>query len=171
MTPARRLSAALLAIGLLAPATPAAAQLALADLAAVDAAVAAFTGAALGTPGGAMAAVDRRLRLARCAQPLALSWYGVARDRVQVDCPVPGGWRLFLPVHTGSAERGQPPAIARGDAISVAVSGPGFAVAQPAEALDSGAVGGWIRVKTLGAAPQTLRARVVRPGLVGIDLP
>lgn len=161
------------ALLLAAPATaqPAMAQPALADLTAIDQAVARFVGAPLGVPGGAAAPVDRRLRLGQCGVPLALGWYGAARDSVQVDCPVASGWRLYVPILANGSGRVVPPAIARGDAISIAVSGPGFAVAQPGEALESGPAGVWIKVRTLGAGAQSLRARVVRPGLAGIELP
>ena len=64
-----------------------------------------------------------------------------------------------------------PAAIAKGDAISISVSGDGFAVAQPGEALESGPVGAWIKVRTLGANAQPMRAKVLRPGQAGIDLP
>lgn len=152
-------------------AAPALAQSAQADLSAIDAAVARFAGAPLGAPGGAAAPVDRRLRLGRCGVPLTLSWYGAAQDRVQVDCPVAGGWRLYVPILGAGGDKAAAPAIARGDAISIAVSGEGFAVAQPGEALESGPVGAWIKVRALGQGAQPLRARVLRPGLAGIDLP
>ena len=52
----------------------------LADLDAIDRQVAAFTGAAVGQPGGAAAPVDRRLRLQTCTAPLAVNWNGLRRD-------------------------------------------------------------------------------------------
>src|SRR6478609_6219167 len=54
--------AALALLGATAPALAAG----FADPAAIDRAVAAFTGAPIGTPGGARTPVDRRLRLAAC---------------------------------------------------------------------------------------------------------
>ena len=71
-------------------ASPALAQ-SYADLGAVDRAVAAFTGAAQGAPGGAALPVDRRLRLAPCPAGLTLGWYGVRQDTVEVRCPVASG--------------------------------------------------------------------------------
>jgi flagella basal body P-ring formation protein FlgA len=62
-----------------------------------------------------------------------------------------------------------PVAINRGDAVTVVVSGQSFNVSQPGEALESGPVGGWIRVKTAGGQP--MRAQIVRPGLVSVPLP
>jgi flagella basal body P-ring formation protein FlgA len=58
--------------------------------------------------------------------------------------------------------------VLRGEAVTIAVSGDGFTVSQPGEALDPGAVGQWIRVKTAAAGAQPLRARIVRPGLVAL---
>ena len=73
-----------------------------ADLDAVDREVAAFTGAPIGAPGGASMPVDRRLRLQACAAPLAVSWNGLRRDSVQVQCPAAGGWRIFVSLTTGA---------------------------------------------------------------------
>ena len=138
----------------------------LADLNAIDHAVAAFAGAPA-------APVDRRLRLAACAAPLSLAWHGLRRESVRVDCPVAGGWRLFVPLLTGTGLSAEPavPVVTRGDAVSITVSGGGFAVSQPGEALEGGPVGAWIRVRTLNPKAQPLRARVIRPGVVGMDLP
>lgn len=131
-----------------------------ADLDAMDRAVADFAGAP------AMP-LDRRLRLAPCVSPLAFSWRTPRRDTVVVECPDAGGWRLFVPV--SQAADVAVPVINRGDAVTVAVSGAGFSVSQSGEALESGASGGWVRVKTAGG--QSMRAQVVRPGMVSIPLP
>lgn len=152
-------------------AAPASAQGSYAELAGIDQAVADFTGLPIGAPGGAAAPVDRRLKLLRCGVRLALSWYGSQNDSVQVDCPVAGGWRLYVPIASKGSGVAAPAAIARGDAISISVNGDGFAVAQPGEALESGPIGAWIKVRTLGANAQPMRARVLRPGQTGIDLP
>lgn len=155
----------------LASADPAFAQ-SYADLGAVDRAVGAFTGAPLGSPGGAAMPVDPRLRLAPCRAALTLDWFGPRRDTVVVKCPVAGGWRLYVPLTGGGgADLTAQPLIQRGDAVTIMVSGEGFAVSQPGEALESGAAGVWIKVH--GTAPKSpvLRARVLRPGVVGMDLP
>ena len=140
------------------------------DPAAIDRAVADFTGASLGTPGGAALAVDRRLRLAACTVPLTLGLYGQRHDAVLVQCPT-AGWRLYIPLKADPAAPALAPAIMRGDAVTIALGGEGFAVSQPGEALEAGPVGGWIKVRTLATGGTPLRARVIRPGLVGIDLP
>ncbi|HUD31216.1 MAG TPA: flagella basal body P-ring formation protein FlgA [Novosphingobium sp.] len=149
-----------------------------ADLDAIDRQVAAFTGAPAGEAGGAATPVDRRLRLQPCRSGLALSWRTPAQDSVVVQCGDPSGWRLFVPVKAGGAAAGQggPVAVARGDAVAIAVSGEGFTVSQPGEALESGPVGGWIRVRPAAAAGKSartdvMRARIERPGLVSVPMP
>lgn len=136
------------------------------DLTTVDAAVAGFTGAGAGQPGGAVMPVDRRLRLAPCYSPLVASWYGSGQDNVMVRCPDPGGWRLFVATSGNTRQdSAAPPAVARGEAVTIAVAGDGFAVSQPGEAMEAGPVGGWIRVRT-SAKAVPIRARIERPGLV-----
>lgn len=134
-----------------------------ADPAAIDAAVAQFTGAAPGMPGSAQP-VDRRLRLARCEGPLSLSWYGAARQTVAVQCPDPGSWRVFVPVLAAPRQEAAAVVVQRGESITVAVTGDGFSVSQSGEAMESGAVGAWIRVRITDKG-DPVRAQVVRPGL------
>lgn len=149
---------------------------ALADLDALDRDVAAFTGAQIGAPGGAVRPLDRRLRLRACLSPVALEWRTPRRDTVVLRCPDPGGWRLFVPVmatQAASPATSAPAAIAinRGDAVSLSVSGQGFAVSRPAEALEAGGVGDWIRVRPVTErrmAEEPVRARVIRPGFVAL---
>lgn len=148
-----------------ATAPAAAAPGAFADPAAIDSAIAAFTGQPIGVPGGAALPVDRRMRLARCGGPLALSWRGGGHDTVIVQCPDAGGWRLFVAVAANGRQEVAEAAIVKGDAVTIAVTGDGFTVSQPGEALDSGPVGAWVRVRT-SAKADALRGRVVRPGLV-----
>jgi len=150
-------------------AAPAAAQ-SYADLDQIDRAVAQFVGVPQGAIGGAAMPVDRRLRLAPCRAPLALNWYGVRRDSVEVICPAAGGWKLYVPLLAAPVSAA-PAAVSRGDAVTITVAGEGFAVSQPGEAMEAGPVGAWIKVRTINAGAQPLRARVLRPGLVGIDLP
>lgn len=147
------------------------------DLDAIDRQVASFTGAPAGEVGGAAMPVDRRLRLQPCRSGLSLSWRTQAQDSVVVQCGDPSGWRLFVPVRSGGAGAGQGAvAVARGDAVAIAVTGEGFTVSQPGEAMESGPVGGWIRVRP-AAVPgkatrgDVMRARIERPGLVSLPLP
>ncbi len=159
------------AFALLIAAVPAAAFAAsFADLAAIDRDVASFTGAAIGQPGGAALPVDRRLRLAPCSVPLILDWHTPRHETVRVQCPDAGGWRLFVPLRQSDVANAAP-AITRGEAVTIEIAGDGFSVALPGEALDPGAIGAWIRVRTIGAKAQPMRAQIIRPGLVGIPQP
>jgi flagellar basal body P-ring formation protein FlgA len=143
------------------------------DPAELDRAVTQFTGVPIGTPGGAAQGVDRRLRLMPCPQAIALAWYGQTRGAVEVRCPVQGGWKLYVPMVGGGAvgAANAPPAVFKGDAVSISVSGEGFAVSQGGEALESGPLGAWIKVRGLSPDAPVLRAKVLRPGLVGMELP
>ncbi len=149
-------------------ALPAAAQDSrFADPAAIDAEISAFTGAPLGTPGGARHPVDRRLRLAACAQSLDLAWHGRRADMVRVECNAGTSWRIFVPVNAdgaGGAPAAAPVAVVeRGQVIGVVIEGRGFSVAQQGEALEDGAIGQWIRVRPEGQR-EALRARIETPG-------
>jgi len=139
------------------------------DLTMIDSAVAAFTGQPVGVPGGATQPVDRRLRLAWCSAPLALAWYGNAQTSVLVSCPDAGGWRVFVPVMQARREAASAIAVARGEGVTITVAGDGFSVSQPGEAMDAGAIGAWIRVRT-NAKADPVRARIVRPGLVELPM-
>lgn len=136
-----------------------------ADPGVIDRAVTTFAGAPA-------VPVDRRLRLNPCVVPLALGWYGTRQDRVQVTCPAPDGWTLYVAV-VGGAQVASAPLVQRGDTVTITAGGDGFAVSQPGEALENGAAGAWIKVRQIGAAGNAamLRAQVLRPGLVGISLP
>ncbi|WP_375289060.1 flagella basal body P-ring formation protein FlgA [Qipengyuania sp.] len=135
----------------------------------IDALVAAFTGKAIGQPGGARQAVDPRLRLTACDQGATAEWYGSQEQSVKVSCPVPGGWRVFVPVM--GSERSQP-VISRGDLVQVRVSGAGFSMSTRAEALQTGAVGATISVRpSYGDVRKSLSAKVLEAGVVGIDVP
>jgi flagella basal body P-ring formation protein FlgA len=151
------------------------AQAAFADPAAIDSEVAAFTGAGVGQPGGARAPVDRRLRMAPCPQPLALSWHGRSADMVRVACPALAGWQVFVPVNSGGAAHAARAAastqrgVERGQALTIAVQGRGFTVTQQGEALEAGGIGDWIRVRPEGTR-EPVRARIDNPGRVVIPL-
>ena len=143
---------------------------AFADLAVLDREIAAFTGAPQGAPGGAALPVDRRLRLSQCSGPLALSWYGSRRDTVLVQCPDPASWRIFVPLVASAAPGNDKPAVLRGESVTIAVTGEGFSVSQAGEAMEPGAVGAWIRVRAASANAQPIRARIIRPGLVAVEM-
>ena len=151
-----------------------AAAAAFADLDALDRQVAQFTGAPARSQGGAILPLDRRLRLKPCGTPALLSWRGERRDTVVAECPDAGGWRLYVPVNAVPRADAGPPAVNRGDAVTIALNGDGFAINQPGEALESGPVGAWVRVRPAAggkAGGEPFRARVLRAGLVGVPLP
>lgn len=154
------------------------------DLATVDREVAAFTGAGIGQPGGARAPIDRRMKLASCREPLAVDWYGRTQDTVVIGCPVNGGWRVFVPIAAAQTPQERPapnlaarPAakgstvVTRGETVAIAVSGAGFTLTRQGQAMDAGAVGDWIRVKPQGNKADPIRARIIRAGMVGMELP
>ncbi|MEM7701635.1 MAG: flagella basal body P-ring formation protein FlgA [Pseudomonadota bacterium] len=144
----------------------------------IDQAVATFTGAGVGEIGGARAAADQRLRLAACAQPLALSWHGTTRSAVKVECSQTlsgvAPWRIFVATRPATQTLSSAPAstrqgpahptIRRGDPVTVIVRGRGFTVQQAGEAMENGSVGDWIGVRTARQA-DPIRARIERPGL------
>lgn len=148
----------------------------------IDRAVAAFTGFNIGAEGGARSAADPRLRLAACARPLATSWHGNARAAVKVECGATlgdaGPWRIFVAVRSVSVAAASPtrarslpaaPIVKRGDPITVVVRGRGFTVQQSGEAMNNGAIGDWIGVRTARQA-DPVRARIERPGLAVIPV-
>lgn len=151
------------------------------ELSVIDRAVADFTGASAGEPGGAKLPVDRRLRLTDCQAPLDLQWFGRDQRSVQVACPT-AGWKIYVAVDGASgrsafgASSAQPaeksPAIVRrGENVSILMRGKGFSITRQGSAAEDGAQGQWIKVRASGERTETLRAIVLRPGQVGIDLP
>lgn len=147
-------------------ASPAAAQSPV-DLAGIEREVSAFAGVAADE----VVPLDRRLRLAACSQDHTLGWYGNRRDMVEVRCPQPGGWRLFVSLSGRSSGAAAAPLVAKGDAVTISIRDAGFVLSQPGEAMEGGGEGAWIRVRPLRSGAAVLRARVLRPGQVGIDLP
>lgn len=152
-----------------------------ADLDAIDRQVAAFTGAPIGAVGGALTPVDRRLRLQPCRTGVALSWRTAQQQSVVVQCGDANGWRLFVPVRRAAPVAAAAPApapapdvVKRGDSVAIAITGDGFTVSQPGEAMEAGAVGDWIRVRPAAAGnsrSDPMRARIERPGLVTLPMP
>lgn len=152
---------------------PALAQGQPADPAALDLMVEQFTGVGLGQPGGAREPVDRRLRLRPCTGTPQADWHGAPGRTVVLSCPDRGGWRVYVNLvsDTRQADRTAraAPAIGRGDTVTLVVAGPGFAIRRQGEALQAGAVGEWIAVRTV-AGGDPVRARIVQPGIAEIPL-
>ncbi|MCU0729792.1 MAG: flagella basal body P-ring formation protein FlgA, partial [Sphingopyxis sp.] len=135
--------------------TAAFAQAGFQDLAALDSAIADALAAPVGTPGGARAIVDRRLRLAVCPTPVDIQ---PMADAVAVRCPA-AGWRIRVPtmadgldatlLPSATATPSQPlraePLIRRGDAVEMVMRGRGFSVRMRGIAEQAGAIGDIIR--------------------------
>ncbi|HEX8447361.1 MAG TPA: flagella basal body P-ring formation protein FlgA [Sphingomonas sp.] len=156
------------------------------DLAAVERAVVIAAGADIGDPGGPVAPVDRRLKLAQCPK---LAVDPVWMNALTVRCPAIG-WRLRVPLSPGGrptetaamaastptamqavsyrpAPRAEP-VIRRGDPVDLIAGSDSFQVSTAAVAQEDGAPGGRIRVKTDGKAGIIL-AEVVGEGRVRIS--
>lgn len=128
----------------------------------IDRQVAASLGAEIGEEGGALRAVDRRLRLQACPAPIIVE--PVNLSAVTVRCQ-PIGWRIRVPVQM-SQEQGATrtaassgassyvrqaraePTIRRGDPVALVVVTGGFTVSRQAIAEQDGAPGDRIRVRT-----------------------
>ena len=137
------------------------------DVAALDRSVAAFTGHAIGSEGGARAPVDTRLRLAHCAT-VALSWRTDARDAVVVTCTGPE-WRVFVPVlratpaaaspaAAAAAAVGRPaapvaaaPVIRRGDPVVIEAGTAGFQITREGIAAADAVSGARVAIRVHGA--------------------
>lgn len=125
------------------------------DLALLDRAAEIFAGARLGEPGGPVAPIDRRLRLAGCGSSPEFSWHSDARDAIVIRCPEAKGWRIFVavkaapasPVVAAKAE----PVIRRGDPITLVAGDDGFFVSADGTAMTDAAPGARLQVKVDGA--------------------
>lgn len=138
-------------------ATPASAQ-GFHSLDEIDQQVAATLGAEIGEPGGALRAVDRRLRLQACPAPIIVE--PINLGAVTVRCQQIG-WRIRVPVQQSQEEvavrevstpaarqaRAEP-TIRRGDPVALVVVTGGFTVSRQAIAEQDGGPGDRIRVRT-----------------------
>ncbi len=119
------------------------------DIAALDEQVAAFIGKSGPANAGGIIATDRRLKLARCPQLPVID--PPSLGAVAVRC-LPLGWRIrvgLTPLSYRSADETDAAiSVRRGDAVELMIGGDGFDISATAVALDDGAVGKSIRVKT-----------------------
>ena len=125
------------------------------DLALLDRAAEIFAGARLGEPGGPLARIDPRLKLAACGESPEFGWRSEARDAIVIRCPDPKGWRIFVnvkapPVATLAPTKAEP-VIRRGDPVTLEASRDGFAVSADGVALADAAPGARLQVKMDGA--------------------
>ena len=168
---------AIIASALLAS-TPLAAQLQLPpaqDLDMLEAMVVSSLGAGIGQPGGPMAPIDRRMRLAAC--PTGIQIDPPTAGAVAVRCTT-SGWRLRVPLtraYTSLAAMaanlgGQPAPVAnadirKGDPIQLVAQGASFSISVEAMAMEDGRIGNRIRVAP-SAKGRPIFAEVVDVGHV-----
>lgn len=126
------------------------------DLALLDRASEIFAGARLGEPGGPVAPIDRRLRLAGCGSSPEFTWRSDAHDAIVIRCTDPNGWRIFVAVRSTPAAV-QPaavkaePVIRRGDPVTLEAGQSGFSVAADGVAMTDAAPGARLQVRIEGA--------------------
>lgn len=159
-------------------AQPALAQQKFENLDRLDGLVAMTVGAGIGEPGGPMAPVDRRLRLAAC--PSLPSVEGPVFGAAIVKCDTLG-WRVRVPLGGGGAAAATPAArygaavrpvqremvVKRGDPVQLIAGNSSFSVSRVMVADEDGAVGDTIRVREDRKSAPVL-AQVVEMGTVRI---
>jgi flagellar basal body P-ring formation protein FlgA len=159
-------------------AQPALAQQKFENLDRIDGLVAMTVGANIGEPGGPLAPVDRRLRLAAC--PGTPSVEGPTFGAVIVKCDALG-WRIRVPLAGGGAAAAAPLArygaparavqreivVKRGDPVQLVAGNAAFSVSRLMIADEDGAVGQTIRVREDRKSTPVL-AQVVEMGTVRV---
>jgi flagellar basal body P-ring formation protein FlgA len=116
------------------------------DIAALDAIVA--------TVAEAAQPIDRRLKLGRCPENVAID--PPALGAVALRCKSLG-WRIRVPlVQSAKAETASEIIIRRGDAVEVISGGNGFEVSTSGTAIEDGRLGKAIRVKSSTGTATTL---------------
>ena len=157
---------------------PAMAQQKFENLDRLDGLVAMTVGANIGEPGGPIAPVDRRLRLAAC--PGTPSVEGPTFGAAIVKCDALG-WRIRVPLSGGGATVGTPAiryggaarpvqpqmVVKRGDPVQLIAGNASFSVSRVMIADEDGAVGDTIRVREDKKSAPVL-AQVVEMGTVRI---
>ena len=126
------------------------------DLTLLDRAAEIFAGAHLGEPGGPIAPIDRRLRLAGCGSSPEFTWRSDAHDAIVIRCPDANGWRLFvnvkaqpIAVQSVAAVKAEP-VIRRGDPVSIEAGQGGFSVSSDGVAMNDAAPGARVQIKVDG---------------------
>lgn len=145
----------------------------------LDGLVATTVGAAIGEPGGALAPVDRRLRLAACPQIPSIE--GPVFGAAIVRCDKIG-WRIRVPLalekpaYGAAAAYGRPQAAApqarvvlikKGDPVQLVAGNAAFSVTRSMIADEDGAVGDMIRVRQDRTTP-AVSGRVEQDGIVRV---
>jgi len=118
------------------------------DIAALEARLLTALDAGIGEPGGPAAPIDRRLKLARCPNPVEID--PPALGAVALRCPAIG-WRIRVPLVRAAAVAAAAkaaPVVRRGDPVEIVAQSSGFSVSAQAIAQEDGAAGDRIRVRT-----------------------
>lgn len=119
----------------------------------LEARLVAALGADIGTPGGPAAAIDRRLKLARCPAPATID--PPALGAIAIRCEAIG-WRIRVPlqrVANAPMAAKADPVVRKGDPVELAVETASFSVSTNTIAQEDGAVGDRIRVRSDPKAP------------------
>lgn len=129
--------------------------------------------AGVGQPGGPMAPIDRRMRLAACPNGIQID--APSAGAVTVRCTTAAAWRLRVPLMRGGAAvanggNGQAGSlgnavIRKGDPVQLIAQGPAYSISVDATAMEDGNIGNRIRV-TSASKGSTLFAEVVDVGRV-----
>jgi flagellar basal body P-ring formation protein FlgA len=122
------------------------------DVAALDAQVAAVIQGAR--------AIDARLKLARCPEPVTID--PPALGAVALRCKSLG-WRIRVPLAQARTEAVAETIIHRGDGVELISGGEGFEVSTNATAMEDGGIGKSIRVKSLTSG-STVVAKITAAG-------
>ena len=130
-------------------------------------------GADIGQPGGPMAPIDRRMRLAAC--PTGIQIDAPQMGAVTVRCTT-AGWRLRVPLARTQMTAPQQPQgfqktalnnadVRKGDPVQLVAQGDSFSISVDGVAMEDANVGGRVRV-TRGGKGSTMFAEVIEPGRV-----
>ncbi len=110
--------------------------------------------------------IDARLKLARCPQPIVLEPEQIGAIVVRCE---PIGWRIRVPVIAAAkAATSTEMLVRRGETVEMASSGDGFEISTSATAMEDGALGAPVRVKSLTGGAVTV-AVVTGQGSVKIS--
>jgi flagella basal body P-ring formation protein FlgA len=142
------------------------------DIAKLESRVVAALDVDIGQPGGPVAHIDRRLKLAACPAPVTID--PPALGALPLRCE-PLGWRIRVPlVRVATAQAAvappqpqAPPIIKRGDPVQLVSGADGFTVSTIGTAQEDGRAGGRLRVKTDATGPMVV-GQVVDTGVVRV---
>lgn len=141
----------------------------------LDSLVTASLGANRGQPGGPVAPIDRRLRLAQCPESPVVD--ALRMGAATISCPSIG-WRIRVPLipnsqagnaqnSAGFAQESAAPIIKKGDPVQLIAGNENFTISRLMIADEDGALGAMIRVRQ-EARSAPVMARVERNGVVRI---